>query len=201
MMNANSSRAFITFFIASMFCASFSSGAFAQAPCVRQMYDADSLIPNVLLPFEVNGGGSVTAVSVTSQPKVDCRAMLDPFLSNHFLIKCATPTQAQIAVTVIKTSQPYIINYGPLIIAYPSGLGVSTTPPPTDPDWQAGKQLFSVYCISCHTANSSSASGASAATIDFALKNVTAMKNDASLSAHTLTTSEKEKLAIYLQSP
>lgn len=134
-------------------------GSTSWGQVVRSLYQDSSFVPSNLLPFQVKGdwiadGGKISKVLVvTNSESADCRAMIDPFHSNVFLLKCMGETIVSLNIQVSLGNMLYAFDYGPLEIKNPAeGLVVVDPGTPDDPDWTAGKALFS-RCIECHTAN------------------------------------------------
>ncbi|MBN8538368.1 MAG: hypothetical protein J0M15_15045 [Deltaproteobacteria bacterium] len=147
----------------------------------------------------------------------DCKVLRDPFIPENFLLRCLKEGSVSLRFTVSSASgSGMILNYGPLNIVKLDGLktpdsssgGGSDNPGGGgggNPDVLAGGQLFTTYCISCHTNKSSFLSRypSSSTAIDAAINSpvqgvaIPAMTYLAS----SLTKSQIDQISSYLQAP
>jgi hypothetical protein len=135
---------------------SLGSPAAGAAPLVVEaLFNTKSRMPGTLIPFRVTGDvmltGSLISVEATSNNGVDCRAMIDPFINTNFHVKCADETMVSIKIRATAGGEFYEATMAALEIKYPVSGVVTVSRTPVDPDIRAGKQLFGVFCVSCHS--------------------------------------------------
>lgn len=169
----------------------------AWAADIVSLFDADSRVPGLILPFQVKveSGQEVevtsTGVSVLSGAG-ECRTMRDPFIKSIFLLKCSAAAQVQVNLRAVSGGETFALSLEPFAVKSPSddleiideggdsgGGGGGANPV------QLGQQIFNSYCISCHNP-ASRFKGRTAAEIESALKNNTSMKNALQATGTTL---------------
>lgn len=182
----------------------FTVPAFSQSPSIRSLFASDSYLPHVLLPFQVShslisAGGKISSVKVESATGgADCRAMVDPYRTDIFLLKCKSPSTVSVRVYLSNGDTVYHFAYTGVAITTPSGLEiVDPDPTPQDPTWVAGRALYNSYCLTCHSPTSKQ--GRSASQIRSAILGVGAMSSRSELTS--LTTDQLNKIATYMANP
>ena len=184
--------------------------ASAQTPAVsvKSLFDSGSMLPGSLIPFEVSGsvvsdGASLSAV-VTESGGVDCRMLRDPYYPRIFLLKCAGEASVKMRFRVIASNKAYDLSYGPVTVKKAAGAGFAPVeePVPTSPQTLLGKNLYSSYCMGCHTVPSVM-KGRDSATIKLAIQGqlprTAPMKTNEAL--QTLTDAQISAISTYLKKP
>lgn len=184
--------------------------AVAQSASVVGRFDAQSRIPGVLIPYELQGAiDSVQSATVNVDAGQDCRIMKDPYINNIYLLKCSVPAKVTLVFKLTVSGHATTISYGKETIDYPSGYkltstaasgttagGGSSTATSTETAVLAsGQQLYANNCVKCHGA-ASGFNGKSAALIKSKIATVNQMAQFSSLSD-----SDLNALAAYLNTP
>lgn len=125
----------------------------SNAQKVLPLFNDNSLKTFVTMPFKLQNSSNdslpIFSLEIVTG-KSNCSAIIDPFISSNFLIKCSNPDTVSVNVFYYINEQLNKITYGPLNIIKISDSGV-VQPINNDSDaYAAGRTLFQSKCLSCH---------------------------------------------------
>ncbi|AGH95494.1 c-type cytochrome [Pseudobdellovibrio exovorus] len=124
-----------------------------SAQQIIPLFRDNSLRTHVTMPFRLqdNSGNPISIFNLElTAGQNNCKAMVDPHISNNFLVKCKEPANIQVSVYFKANDQMNRINYGPVTINALSATGVIEPVTDNSNKYAVGKNLFNVHCMSCH---------------------------------------------------
>jgi hypothetical protein len=170
---------------------------------VQTLFNSDAFLTKFLIPLRLRGLGqnsdviSYRLLDATEQ----CGLMRDPFRGEIFLLKCERPAAPRLEFVLNQTGTRVILNFGPIAVNGADGAIApmpTPTPTPTPPPspGAAGKAVFTLRCVSCHSV-ASALSAPSRALIDQKLATIPGMIPLRPL----LTATDVLNLEVYLANP
>ena len=182
----------------------------AQAIHIRALYDDRSFIPQVLIPFQVQGdlitsGAKIRKLDVVDakQNKISesCKGIVDPYYPSIFLIKCTEPSNFHIKLELELAGKGYALSYRDLKVIQPGeGLVVVDPNPTLDlTNWNAGRALYNTLCNECHLPGPrSTKKGATVSRIQLGIKSIKEMQRS---DLKALTEKQLKQIEVYLGKP
>lgn len=189
-------------------------GASAQSNALRlaPLFEGKARVTDMRIPFRVSGRIADEAQSIDVYLKGTtpdrCRIMRDPHIAKVVYLKCVKEATVLIQIKVRTQEGDYTLDYGPFavrefkppVIKGGGGGGGEIVIEPEDPDWLAGRSLWSTHCASCHQDGGIGKAGRTAAQIKGAIVGASAINSMKFLSG-SLTDDDYKKLEAYLKSP
>lgn len=165
---------------------------------LRGLFVNEGHIPNVTVPFEVSSSNEVHIKHIVfDRNEASCKTLLDPHSPEIFHVRCAEEGTVQMRVFFLESGVLKAIYSSNIDFQYPSG-GTTVDPnPPSDPDIQAGKTYFDVWCLKCHSG--ASLSGRTSTQIKSALT-LPVMVNEFNAQNKTFSDAEINAISSYLRS-